>query len=68
MDPTSAIVIVAGVACVCGSVWMMPKLRARDGERGPPWLRTENRETVAALVMFTLLVAGVALLAKGFLA
>lgn len=67
MNPTSAILIVSGVLCLGISVWMMPKLRPRDG--GPPSLRarTENRETAAALGMFTLFIAGIALLAKGFL-
>jgi hypothetical protein len=46
----------------------MPNLRPREGKPRSAWLKTEARETAAALGMFTLFVFGAALLAKGVLA
>jgi hypothetical protein len=68
MVPTSAFFIVAGIVCLAISVSIMPNLRPREGKPRSAWLKTEARETAAALGMFTLFVFGAALLAKGVLA
>jgi hypothetical protein len=45
----------------------MYKLVPREGRPPSPWLRTEFGETSLALGQFMLLIAGLALLAKGIL-
>jgi hypothetical protein len=65
MIPVSAVLIVCGLVCLFVSGLMMYKLIPREGRPPSPWMKTGSGETAVALGQFILLVAGVALLAKG---
>jgi hypothetical protein len=60
--------IVAGIVCLAVAVSMVRRLRLREGKPASPWMATDRRETAAALGIVTLLVFGIALLAKGMFA
>jgi hypothetical protein len=59
--------VLGGIVCLLVSGFMMYKLVPRDGQPAPAWRKTDSGETVAALTLFILMVAGVALLAKALL-
>lgn len=65
MIPVSAVFIVCGLVCLFVSGLIMYKLIPREGRPPSPWMKTESGETAVALGQFILLVAGIALLAKG---
>lgn len=67
MLSASAVLIACGIVCLCVSGFMMYKLVPREGRPPSPWLRTEAGETGLALGQFILMIAGLALLAKGIL-
>lgn len=65
MLSASVVLIACGVVCLCVSGFMMYKLMPREGRPPSAWLQTEFGETSLALGQFILLIAGLALLAKG---
>jgi len=63
----SVVFVVSGVICLFVSGFMMYKLVPREDRPPSPWMQTEAGETAMALGQFILLIAGLALLAKGIL-
>ena len=62
----SGILISAGIVCLVISAYMAYLLMPREGRGRPGWVQTDFAETGVALTQFTLLIAGIALLVKGF--
>lgn len=67
MISASAVFIVSGILCLFLSGFVMYKLMPREGRPASSWTKTEFGETGVALGQFILLVAGLALVAKGIL-
>ncbi|MCL4799291.1 MAG: hypothetical protein KJ025_06865 [Burkholderiales bacterium] len=68
MNPTSALLIVSGIALLGSSCLIVHALRQREGKPDSFWTRTETRATASALGLLVLFVAGVGLLARGVFA
>lgn len=64
---TSASLILAGIACICISSYMLYAAVPREGKRPSIWTATENRSTLLALALVTLFVFGGGMVLKGIL-
>ena len=67
MISSSAILVVSGLVCLVISGYGLYRMIPREGRPVAPWMKGESGETAMALGQFTLMVAGIALLAKGLL-
>ena len=67
MNLATAILVLSGIACLLASGYVLYKLIPRDGQANPSWMKSDSGETTMALGQFILMVAGLALLAKGVL-
>jgi hypothetical protein len=65
MNSASVILVLSGIACLLASGYMMYRLIPREGQASSSWIKSDSGETTMALGQFILMVAGVALLAKG---
>jgi hypothetical protein len=59
--------VLGGIACLIVSGYMMYRLIPREDRPTPSWMKSDSGETTMALAQFILMVAGLALLAKGIL-
>ena len=64
---TSAALIVAGIACIALSGYVLYAVSPREGKPPTFWTRTEARSTTLALVLVTAFVIGGGLVLKGIL-
>ena len=64
---TSAVFIVAGIACIGLSGYTLYAVSPKEGKPATFWTRTEARSTTLALVLVTAFVIGGGLVLKGFL-
>jgi len=64
---TSAVLILAGIACICLSSYALYAVSPKDGKPPTFWTKTEARSTALALGLVTLFVFGGGLVLKGFL-
>ena len=64
---TSAVFVVAGIACIGLSGYTLYAVSPREGKPATFWTRTEARSTALALVLVTAFVIGGGLMLKGFL-
>ena len=64
---TSAIFIIAGIACIGLSGYTLYAVSPKEGKPATFWTRTEARSTTLALVIVTAFVIGGGLVLKGFL-
>jgi len=64
---TSAIFIIAGIACIGLSGYALYAVSPKEGKPATFWTRTEARSTTLALVLVTAFVIGGGLVLKGFL-
>ena len=64
---TSAIFIIAGIACIGLSGYALYAVSPKEGKPATFWTRTEARSTTLALVIVTAFVIGGGLVLKGFL-
>lgn len=64
MNSATVILLLSGIACLLISGFMMYKLVPREGRAASAWMKSDTGETAMALGQFTLMVAGLALLAK----
>ena len=67
MNLATAILVLSGIACLLASGYVLYKLIPRAGHANPSWMTSDSGETTMALGQFILMVAGLALLAKGVL-
>ena len=67
MISSSAVLVASGVVCLVISGYALYRMIPREGRPAAPWMNGESGETAMALGQFTLMVAGIALLAKGLL-
>jgi hypothetical protein len=67
MISSSAVLVVSGVVCLLISGYASYRMIPREGRPAPPWMNGESGETAMALGQFILLIAGIALVAKGLL-
>jgi hypothetical protein len=65
MSSTSVVLVVSGIACLILCGFVMYKLVPREGQPPSAWTKTDFRATTLAMSQFVLLVAGIALVAKG---
>lgn len=64
---TNVSLILAGIACLCVSTYLLYAAMPREGKPPTIWTATESRSTVFALVLVTLFIFGGGLMLKGFL-
>ena len=64
---TSAVFIIAGIACIGLSGYTLYAVSPKEGKPATFWTRTEARSTTLALVIVTAFVIGGGLMLKGFL-
>jgi len=64
---TSAVLILAGIACIGLSGYALYVVSPREGKPATFWTRTETRSTTLALVLVTAFVIGGGLMLKGIL-
>jgi len=64
---TSAVFIIAGIACIGLSGYTLYAVSPKEGKPATFWTRTEARSTTLALVIVTAFVIGGGLVLKGFL-
>lgn len=64
---TSAVFIVAGIACIGLSGYTLYAVSPKDGKPATFWTRTEARSTTLALAIVTAFVIGGGLVLKGLL-
>ena len=64
MNSATVILLLSGIVCLLISGFMMYKLIPREGRAASAGMKTDAGETAMALGQFTLMVAGLALLAK----
>jgi hypothetical protein len=67
MTTGSVVLIASGIVCLIVSGFMMYRMIPRADRPASPWMQTESGETAMALGQFTLMIVGLALLAKGIL-
>jgi hypothetical protein len=67
MNSASVVLILSGIVCLLVSGFMMYKMIPREGQPAPAFMKTNSGETAMALGQFILMVAGLALVAKGIL-
>ena len=64
---TSAAFIVAGIACICLSAYVLYLLSPKQGKPDTYWSATEARSTTLALMIVAAFVIGGGLVLKGLL-
>ncbi|HVL36069.1 MAG TPA: hypothetical protein VM489_10405 [Burkholderiales bacterium] len=64
---TSALLVISGSSCLLLFTFLMRLLMPRAGKPTSPWVASDFRAQAAAMGLLVLLVAGLLLLAKGFL-
>lgn len=64
---SSAVFIVAGVACLVLSSYTLYAVSPKEGKPPTFWTKTEGRSTALALSLVALFVFGAGLVLKGFL-
>lgn len=65
MSSTSVVLIVSGIACLILWGFVMYRLVPREGQPPSAWTKTDFRATTLAMSQLVLLLAGIALVAKG---
>ena len=64
---TSAVLFLAGIACIGLSGYALYVVSPREGKAPTFWTKTESRSTTLALVIVTAFVIGGGLMLKGIL-
>ncbi|MCD6042646.1 MAG: hypothetical protein K0R40_2249 [Burkholderiales bacterium] len=64
MSAMTVVLAASGIVCLLISAFMMYKMIPREGVPPPAWMKSDVGESGMALGQFTLMVAGLALLAK----
>ena len=59
------LLVLCGIACLGISGVMLYQMMPREGKPPHPWMRDDLSESAMALGQFTLMIAGLSLIAKG---